>query len=71
MSGLIWIQSIWHPNCIEKKSIIQRVKYDTIIKYDGVIETILENPKADQNTLFHRYMYVLLANDIFVATPHF
>ena len=35
-----------------KKSCIQRVKYGTIIKREGIIKAILENPKDDQNTLF-------------------
>ena len=39
-----------------KKSSIQRVKYDTIIKCEGIIKVILENPKANQYTLFHRYV---------------
>ena len=38
-----------------KKSSIQRVKYGTIIKCEGIIKAILENPKADQYTLFSRY----------------
>ena len=37
-----------------KKSSIQRVKYGTIKKCEGIIKAILENPKADQNTLFRR-----------------
>ena len=39
---------------ILKKSSIQRVKYGTIIEYEGIIKAILENPKADQKTLFRR-----------------
>ena len=54
MSGLIWIQTVWHPDGIEKFS-IQRVKYGTIKKVSG-IKAILENPKADQSTLFCRYV---------------
>ena len=46
------------PNCLTpwwywKKSSIQRVKYGTIIKCEGMIKAILENPKAKQKTLFH------------------
>ena len=60
-----------------KKSSIQRVKYGTIIKCEGIIKAILESPKADQNTLFRRYVIfnhlecTFLVNDIFVATLHF
>ena len=39
-----------------KKSSIQRVKYGTLIKCEGIIKAILENPKADENTLFRRYV---------------
>ena len=46
MWGLIWIQNVCHPD-----GSIQRVKYGTI-KCEGIIKAILENPKADQNTLF-------------------
>ena len=35
-----------------KKSCIQGVKFGTIINCEGIIKAILENPKADQNTLF-------------------
>ena len=59
MSGLIWIQTFWHPDVIEKKSSIQRVKYGTITKCEGIRKAIFENPKADQNTLFRKYMYVI------------
>ena len=31
----------------------QRVKYGTLIKSEGIIKAILENPKTDQNTLSH------------------
>ena len=55
MSGLIWIQTVRHPDGIEKSS-IQRVKYGTVIKCAGIIKAILENPKADQNTLFRKYV---------------
>ena len=51
----------------EKKSSIQRVKYDTNIKCEGIIKAI-ENPKADQNTFLGKYVIfdpprLLLAND--------
>ena len=39
-----------------KKYSIQRVKYGTIIKYEGIIRAIFKNPKADQNTLFRKYV---------------
>ena len=39
-----------------KKSSIQRVKYGTIIKCEGTIKEIFENPKAYQYTLFHKYV---------------
>ena len=39
-----------------KKSSIQRVKYGTIIKSEGIIKAIFENSKADQNTLFRKYV---------------
>ena len=55
MSGLIWIQTVLHPEGIEKSS-IQRVKYGTIIKCEGIMKAILENPKDDQNTLFCKYV---------------
>ena len=48
------------PNCLtlrwyrKKKSSIQRVKYGTIIKCEGIIKAIFENPKAD--TLFCKYV---------------
>ena len=55
MSGLIWIQTVYHPDGIEKK--IQHLKScGTIIKCEGIIKAILENPKADQNTFFGRYV---------------
>ena len=38
-----------------KKSSIQRVKYGTI-KCEGIIKAVFINPKADQNTLFHKYV---------------
>ena len=41
---------------LKKKSNIKRVKYGTIIKCEGIIKAILENPKADQNTLFRKYV---------------
>ena len=55
-----------------KKSSIQRVKYGTIIKCEGIIKAIFENTKADQNTLFHKYVIfepsrpVRLANDLYL-----
>ena len=30
------------------------MKYDKIIKCEGIIKAIFENPKADQNTLFSK-----------------
>ena len=56
MSGLIWIQTVLHPDGIEKSS-VQRVKYGTMIKCEGIIKAILENPRADQNTLFPKYVF--------------
>ena len=51
------------PKCLTpiwcwKKSNIRRVKYGTIIKCEGiqVIKAIFENPKADKNTLFSKYI---------------
>ena len=41
---------------VMKKSSIQREKHGTIIKCDGIIRAIFENPKADQNTLFRKYV---------------
>ena len=41
---------------VPKKSSIQNVKYGTIIKCEGIIKAMLENPKADQNTLLRRYV---------------
>ena len=35
-----------------KKSSIQRVKYATIIKCEGIIKALFENPKADQKQFF-------------------
>ena len=40
-----------------KKSSIQRVKYGTIIKCEEIIKAVFKNPKADQNTLFHKYVF--------------
>ena len=61
---------------VVKNSSIKRVKYGTLLKCEGIIKAILKNPKADQNTLFRKYVIfepprLLLANDIFVATLHF
>ena len=39
-----------------KKNLASRVKYGTLIKCEGIIKAILENPKADQITIFHRYV---------------
>ena len=44
-----------NPNCLTKSS-VQRVIYGTIIKCEGIIKAILGNPKADQNTLFRKYV---------------
>ena len=41
---------------VVKKSSNQRVKYCTIIKCEGILKAIFENPKADQNTLFCKYI---------------
>ena len=62
------------PNCMTpwwywKRSSIQRVKYGTLIKSEGIIhvKAILENPKADQNTLFRKYViFEPLANDFYL-----
>ena len=42
-----------------------------MIKCEGIIKAILENPKADQNTLFRKYVIfepprLLLANDLYL-----
>ena len=42
-----------------KKYSIQRVKYGTMKKCEGIVKAILENPKAGQNKLFRKYMYVI------------
>ena len=39
-----------------KKSSFQRVKYDRIINCEGIEKAIFEKPKADQNTLFRKYV---------------
>ena len=50
------------------KSSIQSI----IIKCEGIIKAIFENPKADQNTLFRKYVIfespktVLIANDLYL-----
>ena len=45
------------PSCLTTKSSIQRVKYGTIIKCEGItIKAMFKNPKADQNTLFRKYV---------------
>ena len=67
MAGLIWIQSVRHPDGIEKKSRIQRVKYGTIMNCEGIIKAILENPKTDQNTFFPNYViFEPPANDLYL-----
>ena len=70
MSGLIWIQTVCDTRMVLKKSNMQRVKYGTIIKCYGIIKSIFENQKADQNTLFCKYVLcqppVLLANDLYL-----
>ena len=43
---------LFDTRMVLKKSSIQRVKYGRMIKCEGIIKTIFENPKADQNTLF-------------------
>ena len=56
-----------HPDGIEKKSSIQRVKYGTIIKCEGIIQPMFENPKANKNTLFRKYAsFEPLANDLYL-----
>ena len=45
MSGLIWIQTVCHPNGNEKSS-IQRVKYDTITKCEGLVKAILVHQRS-------------------------
>ena len=39
-----------------KKFSTQRVKYSTIIRCEGIKKAIFENPKADQYTLFCKYV---------------
>ena len=53
-----------------KKSSIQIVKYGTIIKCEGIIKAVFENPKADQNTLFFTKT-LLLANDLYTSNSVF
>ena len=55
MSSLIWIQC-FDTGMVLKKFSIQRVIYVTIVKCEGIIKAIFENPKADQNTLFCKYV---------------
>ena len=53
MSGLIWIQTVLHPDGIEK---IQHQKNK--IWHNNKVwrnNKMFENPKADQNTLFCKY----------------
>ena len=65
MSGLIRIQTVSNPD-----GRIQRDKYGTIIKCEGIKKAILEHPKADQNAPFNYVINfsttytVLLANDL-------
>ena len=40
---------------ILKKSSTQRVKYGTLIKFEGILKSIFENTRDDQNTLFGKY----------------
>ena len=47
---------LFDTRMVLKKSSIQRVKYGTIIKCEGIIKAVFENPKADQNTLFCKYV---------------
>ena len=63
MSQTVWTQirpdktsKHFETRMVLKKSSIQRVKYGTIIKCEGIIKAVFENPKADQNTLFHKYV---------------
>ena len=44
------------PRWYLEKSSIQRVKYGTILKPEEIIKALFENPKADQNTLFCKYL---------------
>ena len=55
MSGLIRIQTVRHPDGIEK---IQHSKSKIwqIIKCEVIINAILENPNPDQNTVFRKYV---------------
>ena len=48
---------LFDTRMVWKKPSIQRVKYGTIIKCEGILKAILENPKADQNTLFCKYVF--------------
>ena len=60
-----------------KKSSIQRVKYGTIIKCEGIIKAILENPKVIKihffaDVLFLNHLELTFSQGlIFVATLHF
>ena len=55
MLGQIWIQTFWHPDGIGK---IQHPK--SKIWHNNKVwrnkRAIFENPKADQNTLFRKYV---------------
>ena len=55
MLDLIWIQTVWHLDGIEKSN-IQRVKYGTIIKCEGIIKQYLKIQKLMKNTLFRKYV---------------
>ena len=45
------------PNCLTPWWYLKRVKYGKIIKCEGIIKAIFENPKTDQNTLFSKYVF--------------
>ena len=47
---------LFDTRIVLKKFCIQRAKYDLIIKSEGIIKAILENPKADQNKLIRKYV---------------
>ena len=70
MLGQIWIQTVWHPDCIKK---IQHPKSKIWHnnKHRGIVKAIFETPKADQNTLFRKYVIfepprLLLADDLYL-----
>ena len=80
MSGLIWIQTVWHPDGIEISS-MQRVKYGIIIMCEGIIKAMFENPKMwflNHLDCTFRQWHILNHLDctfrqwhIFLATLHF